>query len=222
MSENEKPLKWLRKQDDEWKWAAEYLKHHLSADYMSRLKGDAFTRFASYEHVASAIRQIQHDMPVLVIRLQGAIRQRRYRSDSNGRKPRTFILSKQTLTKLGSIAKRHNTDETAVISALIEREGQAAEAERDYKKQLKESVAREQKKAAQTVATMTTQRDEALKYAERYLKLLAQWELAHPNETPPAARDEDIAKFVEPKLKDLKDAIDYVAFRDSVLTERVP
>jgi hypothetical protein len=220
MSENEKPLKWLRKQDGEWEWAADYLRHRLDAEYMRGLKGDAFTRFATYENVVAAIRQIQEDRLDLVIRLQGAIRQRRYRSDSNGRKPRTFTLSKQTLSKLDSIAKRNNTDETAVITALIEREGLAAEAERDYKKQLKESVAREQKKAAQTVATMTTQQDLALKYAERYLKLLAQWELAHPNETPPAASDEDIAKFVEPKLKDLKDAIDYVAFRDSVFTER--
>ena len=221
MSENEKPLKWLRKQDGEWEWAADYLRHRLDAEYMRRLKGDAFTRFATYENVVAAIRQIQEDRLDLIIRLQGAIRQRRYRSDSNGRKPRTFSLSKQTLTKLSSIAKRHDTDETAVITALIEREGLAAEAERDYKKLLKESVAREQKKAAQTVATMTTQQDLALKYAERYLKLLAQWELAHPNETPPAASDEDIAKFGEPNLKDLKDAIDYVAFRDSVFTELV-
>ncbi|UXJ46493.1 hypothetical protein N6T38_02060 [Pseudomonas aeruginosa] len=221
MSENEKPLKWLRKQDDEWKWAAEYLKHHLSADYMSRLKGDAFTRFASYEHVASAIRQIQHDMPVLVIRLQGAIRQRRYRSDSNGRKPRTFILSKQTLTKLGSIAKRHNTDETAVISALIEREGQAAEAERDYKKLLKEAIAQEQKIASQVAASLAAQRDEALRHAEHFLKLLAQWELMKPDEKPPAASEEDIAKLVEHRMKELRDAIAYVAFRGSVFTERL-
>lgn len=221
MSENEKPLKWLRKQDDEWKWAAEYLRERLSAREMTSLSSDALTQFSSYENTASSIRQLKETRLDLIIKLQGAIRQRRYRSDSNGRKPRTFSLSKQTLTKLSSIAKRHDTDETAVITALIEREGLAAEAERDYKKLLKESVAREQKKAAQTVATMTTQQDLALKYAERYLKLLAQWELAHPNETPPAASDEDIAKFVEPKLKDLKDAIDYVAFRDSVFTELV-
>jgi len=134
---------------------------------MRRLKGDAFTRFATYENVVAAIRQIQEDRLDLVIRLQGAIRQRRYRSDSNGRKPRTFTLSKQTLSKLDSIAKRNNADETAVITALIEREGLAAEAERDYEKLLKESISRERKAAQQVAACLKEQRDEALKHAER-------------------------------------------------------
>ena len=187
---------------------------------MSSLSSDALTQFSSYENTASSIRQIQETRLDLIIKLQGAIRQRRYRSDSNGRKPRTFTLSKQTLSKLDSIAKRNNTDETAVITALIEREGLAAEAERDYKKQLKESVAREQKNAAQTVATMTAQRDEALKYAERYLRLLVQWELMWPDETPPTASDEDVSKLVESKMKDLKDKLAYIAFRDAVTTDR--
>ncbi|EPC7371428.1 hypothetical protein ACR6D4_002259 [Pseudomonas aeruginosa] len=125
MSENEKPLKWLRKQDDEWKWAAAYLRERLSAKEMAYLSGDPLTQFSSYENTASSIRQIQETRLDLIIKLQGAIRQRRYRSDSNGRKPRTFTLSKQTLSKLNSIAKRNNADETAVITALIEREGLA-------------------------------------------------------------------------------------------------
>ncbi|RUE47720.1 hypothetical protein IPC1236_18435 [Pseudomonas aeruginosa] len=222
MSENEKPLKWLRKQDGEWEWAAEYLKDRLTARERDSLSSDAFTQFSTYEHTASSIRQIQKTRPELIIKLQGAIRQRRYRSDSNGKKPLTFSLNKETITKLNSIAKQNNADATAVISALIGKEGAAVESEKDYKKQLRESVARVEKISVQAVASMTTQRDEALKYAERYLKLLAQWELAHPNEAPPSASAEDIAKFVEPRLKDLRAAIDYVAFRDSVLTERVP
>ncbi|HGN1769267.1 TPA: hypothetical protein ACKRS6_001355 [Pseudomonas aeruginosa] len=162
MSENEKPLKWLRKQDDEWKWAAAYLRERLSAKEMAYLSGDPLTQFSSYENTASSIRQIQETRLDLIIKLQGAIRQRRYRSDSNGRKPRTFTLSKQTLSKLNSIAKRNNADETAVITALIEREGLAAEAERDYKKLLKEAIEQEQKIASQIEASLEAQRDEAL------------------------------------------------------------
>lgn len=222
MSEKEKPLKWLRKQDDEWKWAAAYLRERLSAKEMTSLSSDALTQFSSYENTASSIRQIQETRLDLIIKLQGAIRQRRYRSDSNGRKPRTFTLSKQTLSKLGSIAKRNNADETAVITALIEREGLAAEAERDYKKLLKEAIAQEQKIASQVEASLAAQRDEALKYAERFLKLLAQWELMKPDEKPAAASEEDIAKRVEPRMKELQDAIAYVAFRGSVFTERGP
>ncbi|ALY81702.1 TPA: hypothetical protein ACQGUY_004327 [Pseudomonas aeruginosa] len=220
MSENEKPLKWLRKQDDEWKWAAAYLRERLSAKEMAYLSGDPLTQFSSYENTASSIRQIQETRLDLIIKLQGAIRQRRYRSDSNGRKPRTFTLSKQTLSKLNSIAKRNNADETAVITALIEREGLAAEAERDYKKLLKEAIEQEQKIASQIEASLEAQRDEALKHAERFLKLLAQWELMRPDEKPPAASEEDIAKRVEPRMKELQDAIAYVAFRGSVFTER--
>ena len=220
MSENEKPLKWLRKQDGEWEWAADYLRHRLDAEYMRRLKGDAFTRFATYENVVAAIRQIQEDRLDLVIRLQGAIRQRRYRSDSNGRKPRTFTLSKQTLSKLDSIAKRNNADETAVITALIEREGLAAEAERDYEKLLKESISRERKAAQQVAACLKEQRDEALKHEERYLQLLARWELMFPEEKPAAASDEEISKLVEPRIQDLKNALDYIAFMGDLTTER--
>ncbi|BBT42279.1 hypothetical protein [Pseudomonas putida] len=220
MSENEKPLTWLRKQDGEWEWAADYLRHRLDAEYMRRLKGDAFTRFATYENVVAAIRQIQEDRLDLVIRLQGAIRQRRYRSDSNGRKPRTFTLSKQTLSKLDSIAKRNNADETAVITALIEREGLAAEAERDYEKLLKESISRERKAAQQVAACLKKQRDEALKHAERYLQLLARWELMFPEEKPAAASDEEISKLVEPRIQDLKNALDYIAFMGDLTTER--
>lgn len=219
MSENEKPLKWLRRQDDEWQWAADYLRHRLDAEYMRKLKGDAFTRFSTYENVVAAIRQIQEDRLGLVIKLQGAIRQRRYRSDSNGRKPLTFTLSKETITNLTSIAKRHKATETAVITALIAREGQAVEAERDFEKQLKESISRERKIARQVVASLTAQRDEALKHAERYLKLLARWELMWPDEKPDAASDEDIAKLVEPRMKDLKDALAYIAFRDDMTNE---
>lgn len=222
MSENEKPLKWLRKQDGEWEWAADYLRHRLPVECIRKLNSDAFTRFATYENVVAAIRQIQKERLDLVIRLQGAIRQRRYRSDINGRRPRTFTLSKQTLSKLESIAKRNNADDTAVITALIEREGLAAEAERDYKKLLKEAIAQEQKIASQVKASLAAQRDEALKHAERFLKLLAQWELMRPDEKPPAASEEDIAKCVEPRMKELQDAIAYVAFRGSVFTERCP
>jgi hypothetical protein len=220
MSENEKPLKWLRKQDDEWKWAAEYLKHRLSADYMSKLKGDAFTRFASYEHVASAIRQIQQDMPVLVIRLQGAIRQRRYRSDSNGRQPITFTLTNETIDRLHAIAQKQKKDETATITSLIKEEGKALNAERDYKRQLKESVARKLAIASQQSALLKAQLDEALKHAERYLTLLARWELMRPDEAPPTASDEDVSKLVESKMKGLKDKLGYIAFRDAVTTDR--
>lgn len=220
MSENEKPLKWLRKQDGEWEWAADYLRHRLHADYMRSLKGDAFTRLATYENVVSAIKQIQEDNQSLIIRLQGAVRQRRYRSDSNGRKPLTFTLSKETIAKLRSIAKQNRASETAVITALVEREGRAAEAERDYQKQLKVSVAQVEKVAAQSVASLTAQRDEALKHAERYLKLLARWELMWPDEKPPAVSDEDIAKLVEPRMKDLKDALGYIALRDDLVTGR--
>ncbi len=220
MSENEKPLKWLRRQDDEWKWAAGYLQDKLDAEYMSRLKGEPFTRFSSYENVVAAIRQIKKDRLDVVIRLQGAIRQRRYRSDSNGRKPLTFTLRKETINKLTSIAKRNNANDTAVITALVEREGVAVEAERDYEKLLKESISRERKAAQQVAACLKEQRDEALKHAERYLQLLARWELMFPEEKPAAASDEEISKLVEPRIQDLKNALDYIAFMGDLTTER--
>lgn len=230
MSENERTLKWLREQDEEWQWAGKYLRNKLDARYMSQLKGEPLTLFSTYENAVTTIRQIQKDRLDLIIKLQGAIRQRRYRSDSNGRKPRTFTLTRETIKALNTIAEQEKANnkstakvnETAVIAELIEKAGQATKAEREYEKQLKEAVSMERKIAAQVAASLAAQRDEALKHAERYLKLLAQWELMKPEERPPAASEEDIAKLVEPRLKELKDAVAYVAFRGSVFTERLP
>lgn len=220
MSENEKPLKWLRRQDGEWEWAADYLVQRLDSEYIKSIAPNPFNRLGTYENVVSAIRKIWKDNPELVIRLQGAVRQRRYRSDSNGRKPLTFTLSKETITRLKHLAKRHETSETAVITALIDKAGQAAEAEKNYEKQLKESISRERKNAGQVAASLRAQRDEALKHTERYLKLLALWERKYPNETPPAASDEDINERIEARMKDLKDSLAYIAFRDDLTTER--
>jgi hypothetical protein len=41
-----------------------------------------------------------------------------------------------------------------------------------------------------------------------------------PDETPPTASDEDVSKLVESKMKDLKDKLAYIAFRDAVTTDR--
>lgn len=221
MPENEKPLKWLHKQSDEWVWAAEYLKQRLDTDYMKTLTSDSFGRLSTYEHVVTVIRQVQKDRLDLVIKLQNAIRQRRYRSDSNGRRPLTFTLTKETVAALKSIAKRYKASETSTITALIEGGGKAVEAERNYDKQLKEAINLERKISVMSVAAMKAQRDEALKYAERYLKLLALWEMAHPDETPPAESDEKISQAVQVRIKDLNDAMAYISFRESVISERV-
>ncbi|HBO1522996.1 hypothetical protein R4J70_13360 [Pseudomonas aeruginosa] len=220
MSENEKPLRWLRRQDGEWEWAADYLVQRLDSEYIKSIAPNPTNRLGTYENVVSAIRKIRKDDPELVIRLQGAVRQRRYRSDSNGRKPLTFTLSKETISRLKHLAKRHETSETAVITALIDKAGQVAEAEKNYEKQLKESISRERKIAGQITASLRAQRDEALKHAERYMKLLTRWELMWPGEIPSEASEEEITKLVEPKMKDLKDALRYIAFRDSLTTER--
>jgi hypothetical protein len=54
-----------------------------------------------------------------------------------------------------------------------------------------------------------------------YLKLLALWEMAHPDETPPAESDEKISQAVQVRIKDLNDAMAYISFRESVISERV-
>ncbi|CAD0265072.1 conserved hypothetical protein [Pseudomonas veronii] len=54
-----------------------------------------------------------------------------------------------------------------------------------------------------------------------YLKLLALWKMAHPDETPPAESDEKISQAVQVRIKDLNDAMAYISFRESVISERV-
>ncbi|AVR85003.1 MULTISPECIES: hypothetical protein [Pseudomonas] len=220
MSENEKPLRWLRRQDGEWEWAADYLVQRLDSEYIKSIAPNPTNRLGTYENVVSAIGKIRKNDPELVIRLQGAVRQRRYRSDSNGRKPLTFTLSKETISRLKHLAKRHETSETAVITALIDKAGQAAEAEKNYEKQLKESISRERKIAGQITASMSAQRDEALKHVERYLRLLAQWERKYPDGIPSSDSDDDINERIEARMKDLKSALAYMDLRDRLTTER--
>lgn len=220
MSEHEKPLKWLRKQEGEWRWAADYLEQALKPETIKSLAPNPINRLKTYESVVSVIRQLQTKQPELVFKLQGNIRQRRYRSDSNGRKPLTFTLSNETITKLTSLARRNKVSEAALISALIAQEGETVEAQKNYDKQLKNAVALERKSGQQRAAHLTDQLDEALKHLERCLELLARWELMWPDDKPPAASDDDIKKLVEPRMKELKDALDYLAFRNSLTTQR--
>ncbi|TWC11959.1 MULTISPECIES: hypothetical protein [unclassified Pseudomonas] len=220
MSEHEKPLKWLREHEGEWRWAADYLVEALGPEHIKSLAPNPSTRLETYESVVSVIRKLQRERPELVFRLQGTIRQRRYRSDSNGRKPLTFTLSNETITKLTSLARRHKVSEATLITALITQEGEALETQKNYEKQLKTAVALERKNGQQRAAFLTAQLDEALKHLERCLELVARWELMWPDDKPPTASDDDIKKRVEPRMKELKDALAYIAFRDTLTTER--
>ncbi|EZO41505.1 hypothetical protein AJ60_04074 [Pseudomonas aeruginosa 3573] len=220
MSEREKPLKWLREHEGEWRWAAEYLVQALKPEHIKSLEPNAFNRLETYESVVSVIKKLQREQPELVFRLQGNIRQRRYRSDNNGRRPLTFTLSNETITKLTSLARRHKVGEAALVSALIAQEGEAVEAQKNYEKQLKAAVALERKNGQQRAACLTAQLDEALKHLERCLELVARWELMWPDDKPPTASDDDIKKLVEPRMKELKNALAYIAFRDTLTTER--
>ncbi|WP_155293972.1 hypothetical protein [Pseudomonas putida] len=220
MSEPEKPLRWLRKQGGEWHWAADYLVQALEPDHIKSLAPNPFTRLDTYESVVSVIRKLQRERPDVVFRLQGTIRQRRYRSDSNGRKPLTLTLSKETISKLTSLARRHKVSEAALVTRLITQEGEAVEIQKNYEKQLKTAVALERKNGQQRAAFLTAQRDETLKHLKRCLELLARWELMWPEDKPPAASDDDIKQLVEPRMKELNNALTYIAFRDTITTER--
>ncbi|HGA2315746.1 hypothetical protein ACNPNU_17845 [Pseudomonas shirazica] len=220
MSENEKPLKWLREPEGEWRWAADYLVQALGPEDIKSLESNPINRLETYKSVVSVIRKLQTKQPELVFKLQGHIRQRRYRSDNNGRRPLTLTLSKETITKLTSLARRHKVSEAALVSALIVQEGEALEAQKNYEKQLKTAVALERKNGQQRAAFLTAQLDEALKHLERCLELLARWELMWPDDKPPAANDDDVKKLVAPRMKEVKDALDYIAFRNTITTER--
>lgn len=220
MAEREMTLKWLRSEGDEWRWAARYLSQRLDEKYLLTLDDHALRRIISYEKVVTVIRQVQQDKPELVMKLQGAIRQRRYRSDSNGRKPVTFTLTKESIESLNRLSKKYKKNDTAIITELLGIEERELKAEIDYEKKLKDSISRERKIATQTASSLRKQRDEALKHAEKYLKLLARWELSRKDETPPAVDEKEIEQHVAPMMKSIKEAIEYIALRDNIFTDR--
>ncbi|KAA6178317.1 hypothetical protein F3K50_05220 [Pseudomonas marginalis] len=94
--------------------------------------------------------------------MKNALRQRRYRSPSNGKQACTFSLPNSTVKKLRRLAAAPGQTETSIVTELIDDLHSFTQEQQRKAKQLKDAAQSEQKVAKQTNAMLKRQLDEAM------------------------------------------------------------
>ena len=214
-------LKWLHR--DEWAWAERYLQERAnslgsSAAFIPR------RRNPDYSGTVELIRFFeQHAAGLkLVERMKNALRQRRYRSPSNGKQACTFSLPNSTVKKLRRLAAAPGQTETSIVTELIDDLYSFTQEQQRKAKQLKGATQSEQKAAKQTNAMLKRQLDEAMKHLERHVELLVMWESSMETNHPPFNGDEaDARREVEKRMKGIKRSLNLIAFKHDVVSERL-
>ena len=107
MGETPTRLEWLLNQEAEWKWAIKYLKESEKKDFWEKFQRKLPRGISRYEGVVAGIHAIQQQQGGggFISRMRNALRQRKYRSTSNGRKPYTFVLPTELGRQLEQLAE---------------------------------------------------------------------------------------------------------------------
>ena len=200
---------------EDWKWVAKYL--------MKRKPDIAnFWQFKiTYENVKAAIDALSDDPEgrLLLITLNGAYRQRKYRSPTNGRQARTFSLPNAVIRKLDRIKLTDKTETETVIDLINGAETMLRD-HREQKNKLRAALAGEREKSKQAATSFNAQLEEAIKQFRPSLRRLAIWEEVHGGDLPYAGIDEqDINEQVEKAIKQIKRAIFYADGQLPQITE---
>lgn len=212
--------KWLHQ--DEWEWAERYLQdrapHSISNIVLSRFRDPGYAGtmqiIENLERVADGLKLIE--------RLKNALRQRRYRSPSNGRKACTFSLPNSTVKNLRRLAKARGQSETLIVANLIDELGSITKEQQSEAKQLKEVARLEREAAKKTTSLLRSQLDEVLKHLERHVELLLMWETSMETNQPPFAGDEtDARREVEKRMREIKRSLNVIAFKHDIISERL-
>lgn len=212
-----KNLNWLRQ--DEWQWAECYLRDRAPRELF-------LGNFGSPSHAKTTLiieNLGQHlDGLRLIERLKNALRQRRYRSPSNGRQACTFSLTNKTVTTLNSLAKSQDKTETFIVTGLIDGLGSITKEHKNQIKQLNEAARLERKAAKQANALLKSQLDEVMNHLERHVELLVMWETSMNASQPPFDGDEtDARREVEKRMKGIKRSLNIIAFKHDIISERL-
>lgn len=197
---------WLNPTNTEdWTWAGEYLqerKPDIAKFWRSEI---------SYENVKAAIDVLNDDPDgrILITKLSGAYRQRKYRSPTNGRQARTFSLPNAVIRNLDRIKLTDKTDTETVIDLINGSETMLRD-HREQKNKLRAALAGEREKSKQAATSFKAQLEEAIKQFRPSLRRLAIWEEVYGGDLPYAGVDEqDINEQVEKAIKQIKRAISY-------------
>lgn len=204
MIEKNNELKWLSRSGDEWRWVQQYISRHAEARMRGNTERFARRKVEGYDQVVVDIADFEQTTEGLkfVTRLKNALRQHRYRSASNGRKPCTFSLPNATRTSLSRQAKQNRVTETAVIQTLIDDAEWAIRKHTERKRTLKTTLTLERKRSELALEAANAQLEQTMKHLERTTEQLVMWELAMESEQPPFNGDQEkVRQEVEKRLK---------------------
>ncbi|QJI30357.1 hypothetical protein HKK55_17155 [Pseudomonas sp. ADAK18] len=207
MIKDRNELKWLRRSGDEWRWVQQYISRHADARMRGNTERFARRKVEGYDQVVVDIADFEQTTEGLkfVTRLKNALRQHRYRSASNGRKPCTFSLPNSTRASLSRRAKDNRVTETEVVTMLIDDAEWAARKHSEREKTLKTTLALERMRSELAIESLKAQFEETMKHLERSTERLVMWEQAMESEQPPFEGDkENVKREVEKRLKKVK------------------
>lgn len=212
-----KSLKWLRQ--DEWQWAECYLRDRAPSELFLGIFGSP-----SHAKTTRIIERLGQNIDGLrlIERLKNALRQRRYRSPSNGRQACTFSLPNSTVKNLRRLAKAPSQSETLIVTELIDGLHSLTKEQQTKAKQLKEATQIEQKAAKQMNAMLKSQLDEVMNHLERHMELLVMWETSMNASQPPFDGDEtDARREVDKRMKGIKRSLNIIALKHDIISERL-
>ncbi len=149
---------------------------------------------------------------ILIQKLKNALKQRKYRSPSNGRKACTFSLPNSTVTQLRRLARQRQQTETSIVTSLIDDAEQRSQKDSEQVKKLKEALVLERERRASESDSYKAQLEEAMKQLGNHLQRLSMWETIHGESLPNSDLDEAaIKQLVERKMEQARTALRYVA-----------
>lgn len=207
MTEEKRDLRWLRRSDDEWQWAHEYISKHADAAMRSDIERFARRMEGGYDQVVADISHLEltAEGVIFVTRLKNALRQYRYRAPSHGRKPCTFSLPNATRANLTRLSKANRVTETTVITTLIDDAEWAHSKHAEREKSLKTNLALGRKRSELAIESANAQLEQTMKHLERATERLVMWEQAMETEEPPLNGDlEKVRLEVGKRLKKVK------------------
>ncbi|KPM62817.1 hypothetical protein HB13667_16665 [Pseudomonas putida] len=208
---------WLRQ--NEWEWAEAYLRKRAPRDiFLGRFDKPGYARTTQ---IIEDIEQTTEGIK-LIERLKNALRQRRYRSPSNGRKACTFSLPTKTVTRLRHLANKHDQPETSIVAALIDGLYDMTKTQQAREEQLKKTAQIERQIANQAKSLLKAQLEEAMKHLERQVELVVMWELSLEAAEPPFEGDETQARLeVDKRMKGVQRELRIIATKHALTSERL-
>ncbi|MBG0843496.1 hypothetical protein [Ectopseudomonas toyotomiensis] len=222
MKNTDRAPSWLNEKDsDERKWAVEYLLKRWHDPTPQKL---GVYDYSSVSGLNMLIRKLESSVAgvKLIERLRNAIRQRRYRLSSGGRRTCSFTLPSETKNTLKRLAKSHRTTETALIQQMIENAALAAAEQKEAIRHeaAMAKVVRNSRKLAQELDSVRI--NETRKQLRHCVKQLARWEFFLKNEQPELSSEDEATAtaMAERRMRAIHETIEASVAKYKILSPR--